>query len=110
MAKSDETPKSAASSTQGRREDWYDAWIGKLVTDPGSIPDVTVVTGFVGPAAEDGAVRVYLDPQLQQCMEIPVDAIVHREEIPKTSSLLGGSHLWVLRNAMSRCKSFMRQN
>lgn len=97
MAKSDETSKSAAASTQRHGDEWQDAWIGKLVTEPGTVPDVTVVTGFVGPATEAEYIRVYLDPQLQKSVEIPVDAIVHREAIPKTTSSLGGSHLWVLR-------------
>lgn len=108
MAKSEETSKAAAAD-QRQRAQWNDDWVGKLVTEPGSIPDVTVVTGYIGTAAEDEFIRIYLDPQLQQSMDIPVDAIVHREEIPKTNSPLGGSHLWILRSAMSRCKSVQRQ-
>lgn len=84
--------------------DWRDAWVTKLAADPAKNPETVLLTGYIADAPDNQSIRVFLDPQLQQWVDVPVDAILHREEIPRTVSVLGGSHLWLKRASWVNCK------
>ncbi|HEV2418896.1 MAG TPA: hypothetical protein VGX94_13955, partial [Terriglobia bacterium] len=73
--------------------------VSKLVKDPKAPPSTLLLSGFLGNSSEEDHTRLYLDPQLSDYVEIPNDAILHTEEIPKDQSPLGGTYVWIQRDA-----------
>ena len=76
-----------------------DAFISKVVADPAKPPDTILLTGFQGPSSEEGHTRIYQDATLQSYVDVPDDAIVHTEALPKEQSPLGGSYIWLKKDA-----------
>ena len=76
-----------------------DQIVDKLVSDPTSPPRVALLSGFVGTAGESGHTRIYLDPELSAWVDVPDDAILNRQPIPESVSPLGGSYVWIARDA-----------
>lgn len=74
-------------------------FVDKVVKDPKAPPDALVLSGYLGTSSEAGHTRLYLDPQLSDCVEIPNEAILHSQEIPPEASPLGGSYVWIQRDA-----------
>ncbi len=74
-------------------------FVDKVVKDPKAPPDALVLSGYLGTSSEKGHTRLYLDPQLSDCVEIPDGAILHSQEIPPEASPLGGSYVWIQRDA-----------
>ena len=97
-------PKANDKTTTMDSSKWTDEWVTKLAADPNKVPGVTVLTGFIGRSSDGKSVRVFLNAELQNWADIPAEAILHREPVPKTVSPLGGSYLWVDRTAWSACK------
>jgi hypothetical protein len=58
-----------------------------------------MLSGYVGASSEPGHTRLYLDPEFRSYVEIPNDAILHTQEIAPEQSILGGSLVWIPRNA-----------
>jgi hypothetical protein len=77
-----------------------DELVAKLVKDAQAPPDTLLLSGYVGASSEDGHTRLYFDPQLSDYVEIPNDAILHTQEIPKDQSPLGGTLIWIKRDAV----------
>ena len=69
--------------------------VKKLVPDPNVLPDVVVMTGYIGRSLRDGFIRLYLSPQLDSYREIPTAGIVHQHELDHEYAPFGGSALWV---------------
>ena len=67
----------------------------RLAADPKNPPDLTLLQGWLGASSEAGHRRLYLDPELCNSLEIPEDAIVHTQEIPRDTNPLGGDWVWV---------------
>jgi hypothetical protein len=76
-----------------------DDLIAKLVKDPKAPPDALLLSGFLGASSEDDHTRLYLTATLDDYVEIPSDAILHTQEIPKDQSPLGGTLLWIKKDA-----------
>ena len=76
-----------------------DDFVSKIVTDPRNPPNTLLLKGYVGASSEEGHVRLYLDNELSEYVEIPEAAILHSQEIPKEKSPIGGSYLWIQRDA-----------
>jgi hypothetical protein len=76
-----------------------DDLISKLVKDPKAPPDALLLSGFVGASSEEGHTRLYLTATLEDYVEIPNDAILLTQEIPKDQSPMGGTLLWIKRDA-----------
>ncbi len=74
-------------------------FVAAVVKDPQAPPDALLVAGFVGPSSEEAHCRLYLDAQLSDYVEIPEDAILFTQDLPKDSSPLGGTYLWIARDA-----------
>ena len=70
-----------------------------LVPDPATLPDVILLAGFVGKSNRAGYFRLYLTPQLNEHLEILQTDVVHRQTIPAASDPIGGSLIWVKREA-----------
>jgi hypothetical protein len=77
----------------------YDEFVSRIVTDPTNPPDVLLITGYLGKSSEPGYIRFYLDEELSDYVEIPESAILHTQEMSKEESPLGGSYVWIQRNA-----------
>jgi hypothetical protein len=77
-----------------------DELVAKLVKDAQAPPDALLLSGYVGASSEEGHTRLYFDPQLSDYVEIPNDAILHTHEIPKDQSPLGGTLVWIKRDAV----------
>ena len=71
----------------------------RLAPDPKNPPDLTLLQGWLGASSEDGHRRLYLDPELSNSLEIPEDAIVHTQEIPRDQNPLGGEWVWIKADA-----------
>jgi hypothetical protein len=70
-----------------------DALVAVLAPDPGSLPDVTVLHGYLGKSAVKGAWRLYLTPALDAYVEIPEDKILHHRRLSEDQ----GTIVWVPR-------------
>src|SRR5215831_1068176 len=77
----------------------YDDFVSKVVKDPKQPPDALLLTGYLGESSEEGHTRLHFDPELKNYVEIPNDAVLHTQPIPKESSSLGGHHVWIKRDA-----------
>jgi hypothetical protein len=73
-------------------------FVAGIVKDPANPPQTTLLTGYVGASSEPGHTRLYFDAGLSSYVEIPDDAILHRQDVDDPSGL-GGTHLWVRRDA-----------
>jgi hypothetical protein len=76
-----------------------DKLIQKLVSDPATPPDVTVIKGFLGESHRPGYWRLYLSPDLKSYVEIAESDILHSQEVSENQSALGGTLLWVKKGA-----------
>ena len=76
-----------------------DDFVARLVQDPGDPPDLLLLSGYLGASSEEGHVRLYLDEELSRYAEIPKEAIRHARELSPEQSPLGGSLLWIDRDA-----------
>lgn len=110
MVESNDIPQQPSESEPtdtSRYASWRDAWVAELVKeDLNKIPDLLLLCGFIANLPDDKALRLFSDPQLRQCIDIPIDAILHRQEIPKSISPLGGSYLWIKRTSWPECKQY----
>ena len=77
----------------------YDDFVGRIVRDPNEPPNVMLLSGYLGSSSEEGHVRLYLDEELGRYVEIPQKAIRHTQELPPEQSPLGGSLVWIDRDA-----------
>lgn len=76
-----------------------DDFVSKIVTDPKNPPNTLLLKGYIGASSEEGHIRLYLDSELSDYMEIPEAAILYSQDIPKEKSPVGGSYLWIQRDA-----------
>ena len=77
----------------------YDDFVGRIVQDPNEPPNVMLLSGYLGSSSEEGHVRLYLDEELCRYVELPEKAIRHTQELPPEQSPLGGSLVWIDRDA-----------
>ncbi len=76
-----------------------DDFVARLVPDPKDPPDLMSMSGYLGASSEEGYVRLYLDEELSRYAEIPKESIRHAQELSPERSPLGGSLLWIDRDA-----------
>lgn len=76
-----------------------DDFVGRIVQNPKEPPGVTLLSGYLGSSSEEGHVRLYLDEELCRYVEIPEKVIRHTQELPPEQSPLGGSLVWIDREA-----------
>lgn len=72
-------------------------FVSKIVKDPNSPPNTLLLQGYLGDSSDEGHIRLYLDPQLSDYVEIPEDAILHTQEIPNAT--LGETYVWINQDA-----------
>src|SRR5271154_1564907 len=79
-------------------------FVRHIVTDPKNVPDVMLLTGYLGASSEDGHERLYLSPDLTNYVEIPKAAILHQEALPTEQDAHGGVTVWVKKDAALQYK------
>lgn len=66
--------------------------VSALASDPSKPPEkATKLFGYPGPAAEKGAIRLWLDSDLTSYVDVPDEAILHSQTLPDDQ----GTWLWV---------------
>lgn len=71
-------------------------FVGRLVPDPASPPELALLVGYPGASAQEGHVRLYASPDLSRWWEIPEDGVLHRQAVPNDS--LGAEIVWIRRD------------
>jgi hypothetical protein len=74
-----------------------DEFVFQIVKDPLNPPDTMLVMAYIGRAAADSCVRLYLDPLLSAYLDVPEDSILYYEALPRSQSPFGGHYVWVKR-------------
>jgi hypothetical protein len=97
-----ERPSSEPGKDAVPDEPRTDDWVAKIVDDPMDVPHVVHIFGFVGECSKQDHLRIYLTPSLTYLCEIPRNAIVHHEPVPRDRFPLGGSYFWVAADAWAR--------
>lgn len=82
-----------------RDELQQDTLVEQLVDDPLEIPEVTMLTGFLGKSPQPEYYRLYLTPTLDQYYEIAERDILRSQPLDSERSPLGGTTVWVRRDA-----------
>ena len=77
----------------------FSKFVSEVVKDPKTPVETLLLHGYVGESSEAGHTRLYFDPQLSSYAELPDDAILHSQEIPAAESPLGGTYVWIKRDA-----------
>jgi hypothetical protein len=73
-------------------------FVAKIVKDPKNPPATLMLTGYLGASSEDKHTRLYFDPHLSSYVEIPNEAILHKQDA-KSDDGLGATHVWIARDA-----------
>src|SRR5580700_12076356 len=77
-----------------------DDWVSKVVIDPKQTPATVVLFGYLGASSEADAIRLYFDVQLSDWIEIPNSSILYSLALDTAQSPLGGSLVWISRDAL----------
>jgi hypothetical protein len=87
-----------------------DELIERLVPDPSQIPDLIVLAGFLGRSNRDGYWRLYFTPELNDYIEFSEQDVRHTVAIPPELSPMGGTQVWLRRDAdVRRTSTVSRQ-
>ncbi|HEX3683455.1 MAG TPA: hypothetical protein VHU83_13040 [Bryobacteraceae bacterium] len=86
-------PKNAA------REVRLDDFVANAVPDPANVGQTLFLTGFLGASSQPEHTRIYADASLSSYVDVETSDIVHSEALSKEQSPLGGSYIWLKRNA-----------
>ncbi len=87
-----------------------DGLADRLVRDPADVPDLRALIGYLGRSSRPRHVRLYLAPDLGEYLEIPEDAVVHKQPLASDERPLAGSAVWVKRAAeLIRVRSRSRE-
>ena len=73
----------------------YDDFTASVRPDPKSSGQLALLCGYIGKSNMEGHVRVYLDEELNNFVEVPEGDILHCIPHEKSEDPLGGSRLWV---------------
>ena len=87
-----------------RQSDGGADFIRQIVSDPKNVPDVMMLTGYLGDLSEEGHERLYLSRDLTNYVEIPKAAILHQAPLPKEQDAYGGVTVWVKKDAALQYK------
>jgi hypothetical protein len=79
-------------------------FIRQIVSDPKNVPDVTLLSGYLGASSEEAHERLYLSPDLSNYVEIPKTAILYQAPLPKEQDSHGGVTVWVKKDAALQYK------
>jgi hypothetical protein len=72
-----------------------DEFTTKVVSDPAKPQETLLLQGFLGASSQPDHTRVYSDITLESYVDVANADIIHVEPLPKETSPMGGSYLWV---------------
>src|SRR5262249_23923285 len=78
------------------KQDWL---VDRLTPDPGVPASLRVLAGWLGASTRAECWRLYLTPELNEYIEVAEADIVHKQSLAPEDSPLGGSVIWVNRDA-----------
>jgi hypothetical protein len=78
----------------------YDAFVKAVRPDSKTTESTVFLEGFIGESSLADHFRLYSDASLNDFVEIPTDAVIHAIAHSKEESALGGSKLWVKKDAI----------
>jgi hypothetical protein len=99
MAESKKPGGSQHQRSEPAKELREDPFIENLVPDPSKIQGMTVFVGLLGKSARAGYWRLYLTMDLNEYVEFSQDDVAHSQPLPKGQSALGGTMVWVKKEA-----------
>ena len=76
-----------------------DDFTAKVVSDPAKPQDTLLLQGFLGASSQPDHTRVYSDLTLSSYVDVANVDIIHIEPLSKEQSPMGGSYLWVKKEA-----------
>src|SRR5215472_7862580 len=76
-----------------------DSLVEDIIPDPSQLPHVRTLVGFLGKSGRTAYSRLYLSATFDNFLEIRDEDIVHRRALPPERSTVGGTILWVKRDA-----------
>lgn len=76
-----------------------DDFTAKVVNDPAKPQETLLLQGFLGASSQPDHTRVYADLTLASYVDVANADIIHIEPMPKEQSPMGGSYLWVKKDA-----------
>src|ERR1700761_351370 len=82
-----------------RRGVRLDDFIANAVPDPRNVGETLFLTGFVGASSQSEHTRIYSDASLSSYVDVKTSDIVHSEALSEQQSPLGGSYIWLKRDA-----------
>ncbi len=74
-------------------------FVAKLVTDPANPPSLSRLRGYLGESDSRDRVRLYLNPELSEYIDIPSQAMLNVQEAPRTNEPAGLVDVWIQRGA-----------
>jgi hypothetical protein len=86
--------KSDESSSQGDALKEHKL-VRELTKENGQPPNATSLVGYVGDSGSSDIVRVYLNLNFDEYVEVPKDGILHATEVGEDMIEFGGTLLWI---------------
>jgi hypothetical protein len=71
----------------------------ELVPDPTNLPDLVVLSGYLGKSTRAGFSRLYVDVSFTEFVEVADEDVLARRSLAADQDPLGGTVLWVKRSA-----------
>ncbi len=91
MAESQDKPANAGKAPKYRKS----KFVSEIAKDPKQLPNVLLLSGYLGDSSEEDHARLYLDPEFDNYVEIPNEGILYTQDIPEEELPLGGSYVWI---------------
>lgn len=82
-----------------------DPLVKRLVPNPDKLRSLVAVAGWLGKSTKQSYRRLYLTASMTVYLEFPVDEVVHAEKVGDEDSGLGGTILWLPRDAKVRLRT-----
>jgi hypothetical protein len=95
----DQEAQGTAPHNEGPKED---AVVERLVTNPAEPPNLQILAGLLGKSSRPGHWRLYLNPILNEYVEVPETDVLHSQKIVRGPSRLEYTALWVNQHATLR--------
>jgi hypothetical protein len=73
--------------------------VKNVIKDPANPINATVLLGYVGKTGSDDSIRLYLNIEFNEYVDIPKNVILHAEKAPENIIEFGGTYIWIPKDA-----------
>jgi hypothetical protein len=73
--------------------------VKNVIKDPANPINATVLLGYVGKTGSDDSIRLYLNIEFNEYVDIPKNVILHAEKAPENIIEFGGTYIWIPNDA-----------